>query len=495
VWVRTVKTKSGSHAVQVVSKHKGKLTVHQHVGSYRSDREKTKLVFEANLFLRDHDHAGQQDLWQTETVNLSEIQINNSQPLFLYQLLSRIYDKLGFNCLNDEAIKDLILARVYHPVSKRETVEILSDEFGKNYSLKTIYRHLKKAMGVGLKDKLQSALITFAKKELNDSLKLVFYDVTTLAFDSQAKAGLKDFGFSKDHRFQDVQIVIGLVVNRDGFPLYFDVFNGKTFEGKTFVPVVEKIKLLLNSPDLTVIADAGMISKLNVEELNKRQIGFIVGARLANLSGNLQNEISTKISEQDQKIITIDYLGYRLICQYSHSRANKDRSTREKQLEQAKKAIDSPARISHRFRFVKTTNGKYEVNNDLLEKSKKIEGIKGYLTNTKMNELTIISRYHDLWRVEKSFRITKTDLEARPVFLKLDETISAHMVIVFASLAIARYLEIKTNTSIHQILKIARKVLTHQITHIKTGKTGVIKTTIKDKDLCGKLEKLRQLGH
>ena len=75
------------------------------------------------------------------------------------------------------------------------------------------------------------------------------------------KAGLKDFGFSKDHRSTDVQIVVGLVVNKLGFPLYFDVFNGKTFEGNTFVEVIEKIKKLLNNPKLVVVADSAMISQ------------------------------------------------------------------------------------------------------------------------------------------------------------------------------------------------------------------------------------------
>ena len=200
--------------------------------------------------------------------------ITQSQPLFLYRLLCRIYDHLGFNSCNDLLIRDLIIARVYQPQSKRETREILSDLFGVHYSLITIYRHLKTAMDNGLKDQFQSALISFARENLHDCLRLVFYDVTTLAFDSHMKVGLKDFGFSKDHRFADVQIVVGLVVNRDGFPLYFDVFNGKTFEGKTFISVVEKVKSLLNNPDLIVIADAAMVSRFNVEELDKPKHWF-----------------------------------------------------------------------------------------------------------------------------------------------------------------------------------------------------------------------------
>lgn len=494
--IRTVKTSSGKYAVQVVSKHKGRLTVHKHIGSFQSESEKKELFGKAQAFINSHE-AVQTSLFEKQPLfsYLSDIKITQSQSLFLYRLLGRVYDALGLNGFPDEVVRDLIIARVYKPVSKRETIDILEDFFGKTYSLKTIYRHLQKAIDQGIKDQFQKALINFAKSELHDDLRLVFYDVTTLAFDSHAQAGLKDFGYSKDHRFQDVQVVVGLIVNRDGFPLYFDVFNGKTFEGKTFVSVVEKVKKLLDSPDLVVIADAAMISRINVAELNKRKVGFIVGARLANLSVNLQEQISSQVQGTDMKITTATYLDHRLICQYSTSRANKDRSDREKQIEKAKTIISSPSRISSRFRFVQTVNGKYEVNTPLIEKAKRLEGIKGYLTNTDLPESTVIERYHDLWRVEKAFRITKTDLEARPVFLRLDKTITCHLIIVFAGLAIVKYLEIKTGMSIKRILKIAGRVLTHKVIITKTGETHYIETTIEDPELCGQLEKLKVLGH
>lgn len=494
--IRTVKTRSGKFAIQVVSKHRGKLTVHKHIGSYQTDREKIQLTFEANLFIRDHDNIQQNIFERDESfIHPEDIKITQSRPLFLYRLLCRIYDKLGFNILSDAVIRDLIVARVYSPVSKKETAEILEDAFNRQYSLKTVYRHLKAAIDRGLKEKFQSALILFAQKELHDTLQLVFYDVTTLAFDSQTKAGLKDFGFSKDHRFTDVQIVVGLVVNRQGFPLYFDIFNGRTFEGKTFISVIENIKSLLKNPDLVVIADAAMISRINVEELDKRGIGFIVGARLANLPAPLQDTISTAVSGQDQKTTVVDYLNHRLICQYLTKRATKDRSDREKQITKANTIISSPSKISRRFRFVKAINGRYEVNTDLIEKARKLEGIKGYLTNTDLEENTIIERYHDLWRIEKSFRITKSDLEARPVFLQLDKTITCHLVIVFAGLAICRYLEIEMDMSVQKILKIAQKILTHKLTIIKTRETGFIETTIENEELCGQIEKLKTLGH
>lgn len=492
--IRVVPVLHGKHTIQVVSKNYGRLTVHKHIGTFTTKEEKQKLLAAAKEYI--DSQTGQQNLLSPpEYLQLKNVKIVWSQPLFLYRLLSRVYDKLGFDRSSDPLIKDLIVTRVYQPLSKRETQEILSDLFGVKYSLTTIYRHLKKAIDNNLKEQFQNSLISFAQKDLNDLLRLIFYDVTTLAFDSQTKAGLKDFGFSKNWRFADVQIVVGLVVNRDGFPLYFDVFNGKTFEGKTFISVIEKIRNLLKNPDLIVIADAAMLSKINIEELERRNIGFIVGARLANLPIHLQDKISRVVLGQDQKITTVDYLNHMLICQYLTKRAAKDRSDREKQIEKAKSIISSPYKISRRYRFVGMVKGKYILNDKLIEKAEKLEGIKGYLTNTALPAKIVIERYYDLWRVEKAFRITKSDLEARPVFLRLDKTIICHLVIVFAGLAICRYLEIKTGMSIRKILKIAQKVLTHKVINVQTQETALIETTIEDPVLKKKIDFLNSLGH
>lgn len=135
----------------------------------------------------------------------------------------------------------------------------------------------------------------------------------------------------------------------------------------------------------------------------------------------------------------------------------------------------------------------YSLNN--LIKAEKLEGIKGYLTNTELSEQTVIDRYHDLWRIEHSFRITKSDLEARPIFHRLDETIKAHLVIVFAGLAIAKYIEIKSSMSIAKALKLAGKVLTQKVTNTTTGESAYVETTIEEPILKEKIELLKSLGH
>ncbi len=491
---RIVPTASGNKAIQVVSKRYGKLTVHKHIGSYSTPEQKIFLLEKAQKFIIET--TGQTSLLDVlSTFRPSDIEISENRPLFVYGLLAGVYDRLGLLNYPDIVIKDLIIARVFKPASKLETIEILTEEFGKNYALKTVYRHLKKGMEKGIKENFQEALIAFAKNDLGDSLRLVFYDVTTLYFESAVREELRDFGFSKDHRPLDTQVVIGLVVGKDGFPLYFDIFSGKTFEGHTFIPVIKNIKSLLHSEELVVIADAAMISQDNIEKLDEQGIGFVVGARLGNLSPVLIDSISSSLAAIDGKTVTETYRKQRLICQYSAKRAAKDKSDRLKQLEKANLVISTPSKITNRFRFVRTEGRKPVLNTNLLTKAEKLEGIKGYLTNTELPEAVIIDRYHELWRIEKSFRITKSDLEARPIFHRLEETIKAHLVIVFAGLAISKYLEIKTGLSIKRILKIASKVLTHKVTNTKTGESTYVETTIKNPDVKEKVELLRSLGH
>lgn len=494
--IRIVKTGSGKHAVQVVSKHHGKLRIHKHLGSFVTDEERKDLEERARTFITIHTPE-QQNLFSLHLPDpiIPGLRITNSQPLFLYRLLSSLYDTLGFSACPDSVIRDLVIARICQPVSKRETIEILADDFGKLYALKTIYRHLKQALAGGLKETFQTALVTFAKTALSDPLTLVFYDVTTLSFESTVKDDLRSFGFAKNRRNDLTQVVVGLVVTRQGFPLYFDVFAGNTFEGHTLETIIDGIKIFLSAPDLVVVADAAMLSQSNLDLLRKKRIGFVVGARLANLPITEITEISEILSGKDQAMTERLWYGTRLICQYSASRAVKDRQDRRKQTEKAHAAIKTPGTVLRHLKFISTKGQTVTLNTALLSKTEQLEGMKGYLTNTTLDPAVVIDRYHDLWRIEKAFRITKVDLEARPIFHRLDETIRAHLTIVVAGLAICTYAELKTGISTKAILKTARKVLTHTITIASTGERGIVESTIEDPKFCGQLSKLRNLGY
>ena len=211
---------------------------------------------------------------------------------------------------------------------------------------------------------------------------------------------------------------------------------------------------------------------------------------------NCSKFIHNQLNKQDNNIAIFSYRNQRLICQYSAKRASKDRSDRIKQIERAKTVIDHPTGIMGRYRFVKKAKDlKYLINTKLIDKAEKLEGVKGYITNTNLETQMVIDRYHDLWHIENSFRITKSDLEARPIFHRLDETIKAHMVMVFAGLAISKYIEQSTGMSIKKVLQHSSRVLTHTIINTKTGETIDKETSIDDTYLKQIIELLRTVGH
>ncbi len=221
-----------------------------------------------------------------------------------------------------------------------------------------------------------------------------------------------------------------------------------------------------------------------------------VGARLSNLPTKLIDNISSSLGKTDKKINSFAYNDFKLVCQYLTKRANKDRSDRQKQVLKAQDLVNKPSGAISRFRFLKKSlNQKYVINEELILKSEKLEGIKGYITNTDLTPQEIIEKYHSLWRIENCFRITKSDLLARPIFHRLDETIKAHLVIVFAGLAVTRFIEIKTNLSIKKVIKIISKVLTHKVKNIKTGETALIETQTENQQLLKDLEIIKSVGH
>jgi transposase len=300
---------------------------------------------------------------------------------------------------------------------------------------------------------------------------LIFYDVTTLYFESFTDDELRKCGFSKDHKAGQPQIVVSLVVDRQGFPLGFDLFEGDKFEGHTFIPTILKFKQTHQITSLTVVADAGMLSETNMQSLVDHGLTYVVGARVANLGLNTIEQISTDLSAQENKYVSVQTKLGKLICDYSKSRAAKNKSDRLKQLQRAKEQLDNPQKLKRKSRFIKTTSRiDLTLNQELVRKDELLEGVKGYYTNlTDVDEQTIVARYKDLWHVEKSFRMAKSDLQARPIFHHKRSSIEAHLLIVFISLCLAKAMEMATGVSIKKITDILWTVHDVELTDCKTG--------------------------
>jgi len=382
------------------------------------------------------------------------------------------------------------------PASKLESLELLSGYFGKTYRRADLYRRMP--VFVALKERIEKKLVAFARNHLHFDFSIVFYDVTTLYFethqedeDTEKEKGLRQKGFSKDNKPAQPQIVIGLIVTREGFPVSYEVFEGSTFEGHTFIPTICKFKETHAVKTLTVVADAAMLSLPNIQQLIANRLGYIVGARIANLQRDEIKQIHQELLDQNQdvkKLEKIDGTAIRietergwLVCDFSFKRYQKDKREMEKQIAKAKELLENNQGIK-RAKFIRST-GKttQKLNRDLIEKTKLLLGIKGYYTNlTDLDNAAIIRHYHSLWHVEQAFRIAKNDLAMRPIYHFKKQTIAAHILICFMAFAVCRYMELKTGNSIKKMVKLLKSVTDGRIKNRLTNEEFILRSEVSE---------------
>jgi transposase len=459
--VRTTKTGSGKVAVQVVDRFNHETKIVRHIGS---TSDKTKLLdflkIAKNLvFKLSSNYSLFPELFEEEKgqlVNINNLKIfPNHKHMFAYEFLSYFYQLLGFSDLELSILKHLVFARIIKPSSKIESLRFLKKNFGIRYGHSSLYSELLKINNK--KDKIEEIAINYAQKHLSFDFTLVFFDVTTLYFETfkEDEDNFRKPGFSKDGKHQQPQILVGLVVTKEGYPISIETFEGNTFEGQTMLPVILNLKKKYSIENLTIVADAGMLSFHNMEVLQNNNLQYVVGARMSGIKEGVIKNISEKINRQENYIVEAQTKYGRLLVDYSKKRASKDKSDREKQIKKAEFQIIKGNPILKRIRFLKEkTKTKYELNQHLIDKDIVLDGLKGYYTNTnEIDTRLLINRYKDLWHVEKAFRIAKSDLLARPMFHHKKENVKAHILIVFVSLAIAKIIELETKLSIKKVVE------------------------------------------
>lgn len=506
--IRTVRTSSGSIAVQVVEYFNNQREILCHIGSAKDDTQLVLLKNKALQWIADNDKqislfknlpVSDKKARPSDDVTLeyndhlvqNNYQSVSSHYLVLYDVIKSVLKRFGFDLLQSNQVSllnDLIIARIAFPSSKVESLEFLEEYFAIYHSYRTLTYNFKKFSN--LKDEVESKVIDIANKEFGFDFNVVFYDLTTLYFESFKDDELRKVGFSKDNKINQPQIMIGLVVNNQGFPISYQLFEGNKFEGHTLIPAILELKNKYQIKNMTVVADSAMISQQNITYLTANNLDYIVGARIANLPIKTIERISKELDGVDEATIRIETAKNQLlICHFSKSRYRKDKSDMEKQIAKANNLLKSsdPNPASKRAKFLKQhKNNKktgYSLNLDLIHKTKLLLGIKGYHSNLdQLNDLEIIGHYRNLWQVEKAFRISKTDLKIRPIYHHKECTIKAHLVICFMALAISKYIEIKTQKSIKSVIKALKKAPNSVIINKNTGKKIVLEAKI-DKEI------------
>jgi transposase len=362
------------------------------------------------------------------------------------------------SCLNEcklahlpPLLLDLTIMRLIEPASKLRSIELLSRYFGIKHSQR-IYRTIQKL--IIHKADIEQRAYSVAEEKFKEQFYYVLYDVTTLYFESFKADELKIEGFSKDNKSQQPQIVIGLLVTQSGFPLSHNVFAGNTFEGKTMLPVVEGFMSKHPHAKPIVVADAAMLDEERLAELRGKNISYIVGARLANANLGLVKQIHGTLNVVNGATARFQSKHGDLICDFSNKRYKKELNDLNKLVQKAEELVAKQS-SGTKVKFIKrVSKEKIELNTSLIEKRKLLLGIKGYCTDlseTQLSSQQVIERYHHLWRVEQSFRVSKFDLEARPIYHQKEDAIRSHVLICFVALVIEKYLELTTKMSLRNI--------------------------------------------
>lgn len=450
MFVRQLKNRSGSTSIQVISKFHGRYKVQKTIGSATTQQKIDELVLLAKQEIKNLEK--QQKLFVSKEDSLAESLVESLSNASIRTLgpeiiFGRIYDFIGFNQVDEQMFRHLVISRIAFPLSKLKTIEYLYRYQGVTFDIDAIYRFLDK-LNSKLKELVEQIAFAHTLRVLQGNISVVFYDMTTLYFEASDQDDLRKTGFSKDGKHQNPQIFIGLLVGLGGYAIGYDIYEGNTYEGHTLIPFIEKISKKFNLNKPVIVADAGLLSNDNIKALEEKQYEYIIGARIKNEPEKVKAQI-IEHNYIDGTIISIDKSpSTRLIVNYSSHRASNDAYNRQRGLSRLEKQINAgkltKSNINNKGynKYLKMTGDvKIEIDYEKYSNDNIWDGLKGYITNTKLTNTQVLENYKNLWHIEKAFRMSKTDLRIRPIYHRLRNRIEAHICISFTAYCIYKELE------------------------------------------------------
>jgi transposase len=450
MFIRNKKNNSGSVSIQILSKTGRKNKLLKTVGCAKTAREEELLVLLAKTEIERLE--GMQTLFAEHDDLVVEnfvkgIANDHLQIVGTELILGKIYREIGFpedGCPN--YFKNLVLCRLVCPGSKLKTVEYFKQHLNVDVSVYSVYRFLDE-LSSRLKPAIEQISFKHTKKILGGRVGVVFYDMTTLYFEASEEDDYRIPGFNKDGKHQQPQIMIGLLVSGHGYPIGYQIFEGNTSETKTLIPVLETFQKIFEIDRPIVVADAALLSQKNIDALRENGYEFILGGRIKNETEIIKAKIIA-LDVEEGKPKELKSKNGRLIVSFSPKRAHNDKKNREKGLKRLEKRLRSgklsKEHINNRGynKYLKLSG---EVNISIDYEKYQADGIwdglKGYVTNTKLSRTKVMENYSQLWQVEKAFRISKTDLRIRPIYHRLRKRIEAHICICFSAYAVYKELE------------------------------------------------------
>ena len=500
MFLRKKKNTSGSQSVQVIQKIYGRYKVVKTIGSATTWQEIEKLEQLGRQEI-ERLQGNPQKLFGFQTDDaiekvFSTLENSNIRTVGPEIIFGKIYDFIGFGAIKEDIFRHLVIARLAFPLSKLKTIDYLQRYQGKSLDIDTIYRFLDK-LNDKLKPQVEKITFKHTLRVLNNNISVVFYDMTTLYFEASDEDDLRKTGFNKDGKHQCPQIYIGLLVGLGGYAIGYDIFEGNTYEGHTLIPFIEIISRKFSLEKPIIVADAGLLSTENIKALEDNKYEYILGGRIKNETEKIKKEI-LKMKLADGETKSIDKSdNTKLIISYSTTRASKDAYNRKRGLTRLEKQVKSgkltKSNINYRgYNKYLELSGDIDVkiNYEKYEKDSVWDGLKGYITNTKLSDNDVMENYKNLWHIEKAFRMSKTDLRIRPIYHRLRNRIEAHICISFTAYSILKELERvlyteKSKISLKKAAEITHNMyqITYTLPESKHTKSRLLKMDNEQKEL------------
>ena len=485
MFVKRKKNRSGTTSVVVAEKRKGVYNELKTIGISKEPSEIENLVNAGHEWIsreeaRRHprlDLYGEERVAcerEREDVRRVLSQVSNILLNGCDLILDRTFDRVGFNRIDDEVFRKLVKARLACPASKAATVEYLKNHFDDDVDLSKIYRYLDKLSG-HQHEVVQDISVRHTARLFDGGIGVLFYDVTTLYFEADREDELRRTGFSKEGRHSNPQIILGLLVSLGGYPLAYCIHEGNKYEGHTMLPAVNEFVAKYGLENFIVVADSGLMNNANIAELEAHGYKYIIGAKIKNESTEVREWILSQPRHERRMAEYDKEGGRRLLIGYTEDRARKDAYNRDKGIRRLEKAYRHGAltkrNINKRgYNKFLSMDGEVRVaiNYDRVADDERWDGLKGYLTNTDIPSQDIYTAYHNLWHVERAFRIAKSKIEIRPMFHFTRKRIEAHVCICFVALKVYKELErmlkvSEIKMSVDKVLALAKTITTIQI--------------------------------
>ena len=506
MFIRKKPNKSGTVSVFVLTttKNRKQRLVKSFGSAFPNDTAAMeKLMQQASSFIQEMEGPSLPHIYEEEkvidcfvrTLNNAQVQVIGPELVF-----GTLFDRIGYNAISNEMFRNIVICRLFNPGSKLKTVDYLERYLHVSYSVDQIYRFLDnlcyrkeegkeseectsepakegKADGADKTEPAREAAVpakpkpddfktlveniayAYTKKMVGGEVSVCFYDMTTLYFEAAEEDDLRKCGFSKDGKHSCPQIFLGLLVASGGNPIGYEIYEGNISEGHTMIPLIRKLAGRFGFDKPIVVADSGLLSKANIEELTKDGYQYIIGARPKNETEAVRQQIlAMNMKYGDVTEIRKDG-GVRLVLSCTEKRAKKDAHNRKRGLARLEKKVAkgklTKQHINNRgYNKYLKMEGEVSISIDMAkyEADAAWDGIKGYVTNTGLSKDDVIGNYGNLWFIERAFRMNKFDLAVRPIYHRLRNRIEGHICICFTAYTVMLELE--------RILKTAKSEIT-----------------------------------